>query len=64
VNPQLLLLCREYVKCYGVLDCLINLDGLEAESLKLFRLCKDRCSMLENEMLECIVAREVTGDGD
>jgi hypothetical protein len=52
------------VKCYGVLDCLINLDGLEAESLKLFRLCKDRCSMLENEMLECIVAREVTGDED
>jgi hypothetical protein len=64
MNPQLLLLCREYVKCYSVLDCLINLDGLEAESLKLFRLCKDRCSMLENEMLECIVAREVTGDGD
>ena len=64
MNPQLLLLCREYVKCYAVLDCLINLDGLEAESLKLFRLCKDRCSMLENEMLECIVAREVTDDGD
>jgi hypothetical protein len=62
VNHQLLLLCREYVKCYAVLDCLINLDGLEAESLKLFRLCKDRCSMLENEMLECIVAREVTDD--
>ena len=38
MKRKLYLLCQDYVRCYGVLDCLISVDGLDAESLKLFRL--------------------------
>ena len=28
MNRKLYLLCQEYIQCYGVLNCLINIDGL------------------------------------
>ena len=59
MNRKLYLLCQDYVRCYGVLDCLISVDGLEAESLKLFRLTKERMERLENEFVKIIVNNEV-----
>ena len=31
MNRKLYLLSQEYIQCYGVLNCLINIDGLEDE---------------------------------
>ncbi len=59
MNRRLYLLCQDYVRCYGVLECLISVDGLEAESLKLFRLTKERMEHLENEFVKIIVNNEV-----
>lgn len=59
MNRRLLELCVEYVKCYQILDCLLCLDGIEAERLKLFRLTRDRCKKLEQEMEECIVTNDL-----
>lgn len=59
MNPTLYLICKEYVKCYEVLDCLIHLDGLQAESLKLFRLSKERTEQLEEEIIHTIIEKEV-----
>ena len=62
MNRKLYLLCQEYIQCYGVLNCLINIDGLETESLKLFRLTKERMEQLENEFVNVIVSNEVEND--
>ena len=59
MNRKLYLLCQEYIQCYGVINCLINIDGLEEESLKLFRLTKERMEQLENEFVNVIVSKEV-----
>ena len=59
MNRKLYLLCQEYIQCYGVVNCLINIDGLEKESLKLFRLTKERMEQLENEFVKIIVNTEV-----
>lgn len=59
MNRRLYLLCQEYIQCYGVINCLINIDGLEAESLKLFRLTKERIERLEDEFVKVIVNKEV-----
>ena len=59
MNRRLYLLCQEYIQCYGVLNCLINIDGLEDESLKLFLLTKERMERLENEFVKIIVNNEV-----
>ena len=59
MNRKLYLLCQEYIQCYGVLNCLISIDGLETESLKLFRLTKERMQQLENEFVNVIVSNEV-----
>ena len=59
MNRRLYLLCQDYVRCYGVLECLISVDGLEAESLKLFRLTKDRIERLEEEFVKTVVSNEV-----
>lgn len=59
MNRRLYLLCQDYIKCYGVLECLISVDGLEAESLKLFRLTKDRIERLEEEFVKIVVDKEL-----
>lgn len=59
MNHRLYLLCQDYIKCYGVLECLISVDGLEAESLKLFRLTKDRIERLEEEFVKIVVDKEL-----
>ena len=59
MNRKLYLLCQEYIQCYGVLNCLINVDGLEEESLKLFRLTKERMERLEDEFVNVVVSKEV-----
>ena len=59
MNRKLYLLCQEYIQCYGVFNCLINIDGLEEESLKLFRLTKERMEQLETEFVKIIVNTEV-----
>lgn len=59
MNNQLLKLCVEYVKCYQILDCLLCLDGIDAERLKLFRLTQERCKRLESEMEQCIVENDL-----
>ena len=59
MNRKLYLLGQEYIQCYSVLNCLINIDGLEAESLKLFRLTKERMEQLEDEFVNVVVSKEV-----
>ena len=59
MNRKLYLLCQDYVSCYGILESLISIDGLEAESLKLFRLTKERLEKLEDEFVKTIVSNEV-----
>ena len=59
MNRKLYLLCQDYVHCYGILESLISIDGLEAESLKLFRLTKERLEKLEDEFVKTIVSNEV-----
>ena len=59
MNRKLYLLCQEYIQCYGVLNCLINIDGLEEESLKLFRLTKESMEQMENESVKIIVNNDV-----
>jgi len=59
MNRQLLELCVEYVKCYQILDCLLCLNGIDAERLKLFRLTQERCKRLESEMEQCIVENDL-----
>ena len=59
MNRHLFQLCFEYVKCYSMIECLISVDGIEAERLKLFRLMQNRCRQLEQEMEECIVENDL-----
>ena len=59
MNRELLELCVEYVKCYQILDCLLCLNGIDAERLKLFRLTQERCKRLESEMEQCIVENDL-----
>ena len=59
MNRLLFQLCFEYVKCYSTIELLINVNGIDAERLKLFRLMQDRCKRLEHEMEECIVENDL-----
>ena len=59
MNRKLLELCVEYIKCYQIMDCLMILDGIEAERLKLFRLAQNRCRNLETEMETVLVENDL-----
>lgn len=59
MNRHLFELCFEYVKCFSILECLISIEGIEAERLKLFRLTGERCRMLEQEIGEVIVENDL-----
>ena len=59
MNRQLLQLCFEYIKCYQVLECLLAVDECADESLKLFRLMKNRTENLEHEIELCIVETDM-----
>lgn len=64
MNRRLYQLCHEYVKCYEVLSCLMAVDGIDGERLKLFRLMQERTENLESEMETCIVEGDLmNGDG-
>lgn len=55
MNRRLYELCHEYVKCYEVLSCLLAVDDIGKERLKLFRLMEGRTEKLESEIESCIV---------
>ena len=55
MNRRLYELCHEYVKCYEVLSCLLAIDDIGKERLKLFRLMEGRTEKLESEIESCIV---------
>lgn len=59
MNRKLLQLCYEYIKCYQVLECLLAVDECADESLKLFRLMKDRTETLEHEIELSIVEHDM-----
>jgi hypothetical protein len=59
MNRQLFQLCQQYVYCYGVIEALLNMNGIESERLKLFRLTQNRMRMLEQEMESCIIVNDL-----
>jgi hypothetical protein len=59
MNRQLFLLAQQYVYCYGVIEALLNMNGIESERLKIFRLTQNRMSMLEQEMESCIIVNDL-----
>jgi len=59
MNRQLFLLAQQYVYCYGVIEALLNMNGIEAERLKIFRLTQNRMRMLEEEMESCIIVNDL-----
>jgi hypothetical protein len=59
MNRQLFLLAQQYVYCYGVIEALLNMNGIESERLKLFRLTQNRMRMLEEEMESCIIVNDL-----
>ena len=59
MNRQLFQLCQQYVYCYGVIEALLNMNGIESERLKIFRLTQNRMRMLEEEMEQCIVENDL-----
>lgn len=58
MNKELVELCSEYVECYKVVLCLLEVNGIESERLKLFRIMQDRMSILEKELFELLVGIE------
>jgi hypothetical protein len=59
MNRELFLLCQQYVYCYGVIEALLNMNGIESERLKIFRLTQNRMRMLEEEMESCIIVNDL-----
>ena len=59
MNRQLYELCHEYCKCYDVMGCLLSVDELAGERLKLFRLMETRTESLEREIEEAIVESDL-----
>jgi hypothetical protein len=59
MNRQLFLLAQQYVYCYGVIEALLNMNGIESERLKIFRLTQNRMRMLEEEMESCIIVNDL-----
>lgn len=55
MNRELYELCHEYCKCYDILGCLLSVDEIADERLKLFRLVDERTRKLESEIENCIV---------
>ena len=64
MNRQLFLLAQQYVYCYGVIEALLNMNGIESERLKIFRLTQNRMRMLEEEMGQCIVENDLENGMD
>jgi hypothetical protein len=64
MNRQLFLLAQQYVYCYGVIEALLNMNGIESERLKIFRLTQNRMRMLEEEMEQCIVENDLENGMD
>ena len=64
MNRQLFLLCQQYVYAYGVIEALLNMNGIESERLKIFRLTQNRMRMLEEEMEQCIVENDLENGMD
>lgn len=60
MNKDLLELCMEYNDVYKVIDCLVNVNGIDSERLTLFRVMKNRLSVLEKDMFNLLVEK----DGD
>jgi hypothetical protein len=59
MNRQLFLLAQQYVYAYGVIEALLNMNGIESERLKIFRLTQNRMRMLEEEMESCIIVNDL-----
>ena len=59
MNRELFLLCQQYVYCYGVIEAILNMNGIESERLKIFRLTQNRMRMLEEEMESCIIVNDL-----
>ena len=59
MNKDLLELCMEYNDVYNVIDCLINVNGIDSERLTLFRVMKDRLNVLEKDMFNLLVEMDV-----
>ena len=59
MNKELYELCHEYCKCYDVLTCLLAVDEIADERLKLFRLMEERTERLESEIEHCIVEHDL-----
>ncbi len=59
MNKKLYTLCSEYSTCFETILLLINIDGVESERLKLFRLMQDRMKELESEIETCIVENDL-----
>ena len=64
MNRQLFLLAQQYVYSYGVIEALLNMNGIESERLKIFRLTQNRMRMLEEEMEQCIVENDLENGMD
>ena len=58
MNKELVELCNEYVECYRVILCLLDVNGIESERLKLFRIMQERMGILEKELFELLVGIE------
>ena len=59
MNRKLYSLCLEYMNCYGILQTLISMDGIDHERLKIFRVTADRIHELEKEMETVIVENDL-----
>ena len=59
MNRELFVLAQQYVYCYGVIEALLNMNGIESERLKIFRLTQNRMRMLEEEMESCIIVNDL-----
>lgn len=62
MNQYLYSLCLEYVRCYGSIQTLIAVEGIDAERLKLFSLLINRCNSLEAEISQCTVESELKSE--
>ena len=59
MNMELYKLCSEYCTCFTTVNLLIQLSGVEAERLKLFRLMQNRMQELEKNIETCIVENDL-----
>ena len=59
MDKTLYLLCKEYTRTYDLIHTLLELDLDNHERLVLFRLCQERLTLLEKDIFDNLIAKEL-----